>query len=778
MSRSNLYPTEEDLFIAYPKTLPILSTKPQDLQESIDKAKASNNDNIDQIFINSLETGDSFNDGRIIPWRKLYVQERTDESLMKSTFHSSSFAKFFIKYNQWPILILSSVAASILTIILDWSSTFLNDIKYGYCKNSIFTVRESCDETNWIVYTSNMSKFTSFLMNFVIVLIFSIILAIICLKLSGFNVWISKSGISELKMIILGYVNKDFLRSKIIFKKFLLLILVVSCSGLLLGYEGPLIHISCGLINIVIDFFSKNLKIFYNLHNEAIKREMISIGFVIGISLAFGAPIGGLLFSIETLKFGPKLINLIWSGFVCASIATFIFYTFHPFKKIIINEAFTVEIGNGWILFETLPYMFVGLVCGLLALLYNFLHFKIIDFKRNIQLYDKIPQFITKLIMNPYLEISVLVTLTQFLTYTLNFSHLTLNETMMSLLYDCDNDQTQNYFAQSMCQQENKIISLVYYFIIIFLSSNYAYSLDIPGGILLPSLTIGAVIGRIIGDLVEIIQQNSGAKIFLQCYEEKKNCVSPGSYAMVGAASFFAGVTNTSVAAVVIVFEFTGAVTYLIPLMLGVVVSKTITDIFNGKSFYDLWLIKLNKTYLTSGLVESRLLANFTDIKVGDVISDGENFNLYVEDNYLTVSEIIHKINEIFEHNPNSEIVNDGFVLLKNRFNHSIVGWINFNDLYRILKPLADENSSKLVSFLEATAENNNNNDNIISVNEFVIRKKDLFLVNKEYSLFSAYNLMDQMLITNIFLCENTENGQEFKGLLRMQDLLKLIKDI
>ncbi|OXT09705.1 hypothetical protein B9K06_27325, partial [Bacillus sp. OG2] len=57
---------------------------------------------------------------------------------------------------------------------------------------------------------------------------------------------------------------------------------------------------------------------------------------------------------------------------------------------------------------------------------------------------------------------------------------------------------------------------------------------------LLPSLTIGGTIGRIIGELVQIVQTKWGSSIFFECYKENKKCVSPGSYAIVGAASFFA----------------------------------------------------------------------------------------------------------------------------------------------------------------------------------------------------------------------------------------------
>jgi chloride channel 3/4/5 len=47
-----------------------------------------------------------------------------------------------------------------------------------------------------------------------------------------------------------------------------------------------------------------------------------------------------------------------------------------------------------------------------------------------------------------------------------------------------------------------------------------------------------------------------------------------GLYAMVGAAAALGGVTRMTVSLVVIMFELTGGLTYILPLMVGVLVSK------------------------------------------------------------------------------------------------------------------------------------------------------------------------------------------------------------
>lgn len=64
-------------------------------------------------------------------------------------------------------------------------------------------------------------------------------------------------------------------------------------SGLNLGKEGPLVHVACCIGNIFSRIFEK-----FRL-NEVKKREILSASCAAGVSVAFGAPIGGVLFSLE-----------------------------------------------------------------------------------------------------------------------------------------------------------------------------------------------------------------------------------------------------------------------------------------------------------------------------------------------------------------------------------------------------------------------------------------------------------------------------------------------
>ena len=56
---------------------------------------------------------------------------------------------------------------------------------------------------------------------------------------------------------------------------------------------------------------------------------------------------------------------------------------------------------------------------------------------------------------------------------------------------------------------------------------------------------------------------------------QDESCITPGLYAMVGAAAVLGGVTRMTVSLVVIMFELTGGVRYIVPLMVSQSVSST-----------------------------------------------------------------------------------------------------------------------------------------------------------------------------------------------------------
>jgi chloride channel 3/4/5 len=111
------------------------------------------------------------------------------------------------------------------------------------------------------------------------------------------------SGVAEVKVILSGFVLHGYLGVRTLLIKTAGLILSVA-SGLSLGKEGPYVHIATCIGNIACRLFSK-----YN-HNDGKRREVLSASAASGVAVAFGAPIGGVLFSSEEVSyyFPPKTL--------------------------------------------------------------------------------------------------------------------------------------------------------------------------------------------------------------------------------------------------------------------------------------------------------------------------------------------------------------------------------------------------------------------------------------------------------------------------------------
>lgn len=124
----------------------------------------------------------------------------------------------------------------------------------------------------------------------------------------------------------------------------------------------------------------------------------------------------------------------------------------------------------------------------------------------------------------------------------------------------------------------------------------YTFGITVPAGIFLPGLAIGACAGRSLGGLLKILEdQFPGLGVFADCHSGQ-GCILPGLYATVGAAATLAGITKMTgmffdysfsciltklqVSLVVIVFELTGALSHVVPIMIAVMTAKWVGDAF------------------------------------------------------------------------------------------------------------------------------------------------------------------------------------------------------
>jgi chloride channel 3/4/5 len=132
----------------------------------------------------------------------------------------------------------------------------------------------------------------------------------------------SGSGIPEIKTILSGFSIPSFLSFRVLVVKAFGAIFAVS-TGMCLGKEGPFVHISTCVGYLVGMLFPK-----YRDNGRKL-RELLSAACSSGLSVAFGAPIGGVLFSYEEIStYFPR--KVLWRAFLCSLVAAMVkFYNQH-----------------------------------------------------------------------------------------------------------------------------------------------------------------------------------------------------------------------------------------------------------------------------------------------------------------------------------------------------------------------------------------------------------------------------------------------------------------
>lgn len=109
------------------------------------------------------------------------------------------------------------------------------------------------------------------------------------------------SGVAEVELIIRGFWIPGYLDLKTLVVKSLALVLSAS-SGMSLGREGPYIHLATCVFSIITKFCGCNQ--IYQQH------ETLRAGAASGLSVAFGAPVSGVVFALEELGYVTSYAEL------------------------------------------------------------------------------------------------------------------------------------------------------------------------------------------------------------------------------------------------------------------------------------------------------------------------------------------------------------------------------------------------------------------------------------------------------------------------------------
>ncbi|KAM8953478.1 H(+)/Cl(-) exchange transporter 5 isoform 2-T2 [Pelodytes ibericus] len=547
----------------------------------------------------------TYEDFNTIDWmrEKSRDRDRHREILSKSKestwalLHSISDA-----FSGWLLMLLIGLFAGSLAGLIDISSHWMTDLKEGICVewfwfnheqccwtsvNVTFEERNSCPE--WRTWSqlllSNSEGAFPYILNYFMYVAWALVFSLLAVLLvRNFAPYACGSGIPEIKTILSGFIIRGYLGKWTLIIKTMTLGLAVS-SGLSLGKEGPLIHVACCCGNILCHLFTKYRK------NEAKRREVLSAAAAAGVSVAFGAPIGGVLFSLEEVSYYFPLKTL-WRSFFAALVAAFTLRSINPFgnSRLVL---FYVEFHTPWHLLELIPFILLGVFGGLWGAFF---------IRGNIAWCRK--RKTTKLGRYPVTEVLVVTAVTAVLAFPNDYTRMSSSELISELFNDCgllDSsklcDYNNNFNSTNGGILPDRLAGQGVYTALWQLSlalifkaviTIFTFGMKVPSGLFIPSMAVGAIMGRLMGVCVEQLAfHHHDWSIFKGLCNPGAACITPGLYAMVGAAACLGGATRMTVSLVVIMFELTGGLEYIVPLMAATMTSKWVADALGRESIYD-----------------------------------------------------------------------------------------------------------------------------------------------------------------------------------------------
>ncbi|KAH7724780.1 Protein CLH-4 a [Aphelenchoides avenae] len=475
-------------------------------------------------------------------------------------------------------------------VVEDWVLLALLGIIMAICSLSMDVTIDHLQSWHWSIIEYTDHKFNG-LANICLTFIVWVFYAVILVSASAlFSHYVAQqaigSGIPEMKTILRGVILKEYLTLRTLISKMVGLTLSLG-SGMPIGKEGPFVHVASVVANL-LSHMSHSIHGIYA--NESRSSEMLAAGCAVGVACTFSAPVGGVLFSIEVTSVYFAVRNY-WRGFFAAACSATLFRLLRVVftdTEVTVVAFYQTNFPREAFFPEEMPFFaLIGLICGLLSALFIFLQRNMVLFLRRNSCAKRI--FQKYWLIYPIVVSFVVATLTypkgygQFLAGEKKFS-----ATAKDFFKNCT--WTAVNGSGLFCGEEflttwtgpygdfSIFTTLSCFIVTYFLLAALSSTLPVPSGIFGPTFTLGAAIGRIVGELIAAwYPEGLRGPDDLQIY--------PGVYAVVGAAAFCGGVTHT-VSVAVIIFELTGQLLYILPVMIAVLIANAVCS-YLQPSIYD-----------------------------------------------------------------------------------------------------------------------------------------------------------------------------------------------
>uniref|UniRef100_A0A8C9SYR3 Chloride channel protein n=1 Tax=Scleropages formosus TaxID=113540 RepID=A0A8C9SYR3_SCLFO len=500
---------------------------------------------------------------------------------------------------KWILVFAIGVSTGMVGLFVDFFVRLFNQLKFNVVGKSV----EECSEKGCLALS--LLELLAFNMTFV----FIASLLVLIEPVAG------GSGIPEIKSYLNGVKIPGIVRLRTFLCKAIGVLFAVS-GGLFVGKEGPMIHsgaiVGAGLPQFQSITFRKIHFNFPYFRSDRDKRDFVSAGAAAGVAAAFGAPIGGTLFSLEE---GSSFWNqaLTWKVLFCSMSATF---TLNFFRSgINFNKWGSFQLpgllnfgefkcSNGdknchlWTAVDLAFFVAMGFVGGLLGALFNCLNKRLSKYRmRNVHPKAKFMRVLESLLVSMVTTVVIFVA-SMTLGECRDLSSPTSNNTTSTQVTVSGNEMVNSTIKQFFCPNKtyndmatlffnpqevaiNQLfhqdgtfspVTLTIFFTLYFLLACWTYGVSVPSGLFVPSLLCGAAFGRLVANVLKI---NIGMDIY------------SGTFALIGAAAFLGGVVRMTISLTVILIESTNEITYGLPIMVTLMVAKWTGDFFN-KGIYDI----------------------------------------------------------------------------------------------------------------------------------------------------------------------------------------------
>lgn len=367
----------------------------------------------------------------------------------------------------------------------------------------------------------------------IIIILSLIAIGIIVGKLIKWEPLSSGSGIPQVEAELMGKVHMNsasLIISKVIGGG------LASVAGLSLGREGPSIQIGAAVSKITAKVMKRD---------KTEERYMITAGASAGLSAAFNAPISGTIFALEEMHKNFSSLVLI-PCLIASVVADFIS------KNVFgLNPAFSFKILEHLPLNKYYYLIFLGIFAGIAGVIFNKALLLSQDLFKNMKIKTEYKTIIIMLIAG----------IVGYFSYELlGGGHHLIEDVVISA------------FPMRI---------LVFYIVSKLLFTTLSYGSGAQGGIFLPILVLGGLVGSIYFTAFESIMGLSP--------------VYYSNFIIFGMAAIMTAVVRSPILSILLVAEMTGSFNYVLALSIVSIVAYLVAEILNNEPIYHSLLSRLLK---------------------------------------------------------------------------------------------------------------------------------------------------------------------------------------